>query len=629
MERELSNGGEFHHSTLGEVSHDFIQEHPYDPYMRRQACHEVMGRLLQSFYRESLFDDQDLVDLEHQPRLEFADGSALRFASLKCYVLRALRVCFPIEYRKTRHTAWLPLRHPVELLEAFKPLLKPRWDQWEHVDRFSYELGNSVTNDTYSRTYRRLWNTRLHLTMQKHGWDDLLTCFMQNYGHMASLKLEQWGCIGHPWHPNHKAKPGLSAQEVQVYGPEFEAQILLRMVAVQQTHLHQSVMPDFDAASCLPDVHESFVQALHQRGLSTQDWAMVLVHPWQYEHSLPEHFADLLRAGKLILLDEVSIPAQPSMSFRTVRIQGTHRSYFIKLPISVRLTSVYRTLSAKSAVMGPRISRLLQDILAQDPGIASHLSILPEYLGSYVQTGPEREDRSRHLSYMLRDVPENQLQEHQLAVPVGALFAKDHQGVPLLIHVLQYRGKSQNSEDLWSFFQEYSQALIQSLVALYARYGIALEGHQQNSFIVLDQHEPLRFLVRDFGDVRIHQPSLQQSGFGLENYDEQFVLFHEQEKVRDKMLHAVLTCHLGELILLCAQYTDIPMTRFWQQVRHDIETIHGPTEQIENWLAERHHILEKDWPAKSFTHMRLANESEDIMGKTPSPMRSEAGLSLT
>ena len=38
----------------------------------------------------------------------------------------------------------------------------------------------------------------------------------------------------------------------------------------------------------------------------------------------------------------------------------------MKLPISLRLTSVQRSLSPKSAQMGPRVSALLQEILARD-----------------------------------------------------------------------------------------------------------------------------------------------------------------------------------------------------------------------------------------------------------------------
>ena len=54
------------------------------------------------------------------------------------------------------------------------------------------------------------------------------------------------------------------------------------------------------------------------------------------------------------------------------------------------------------------------------------------------------------------------------------------------------------------FFNAYLRVAIPAIVGLYLRYGIALEAHQQNTFVVISEAGmPERLVVRDFGDVKI------------------------------------------------------------------------------------------------------------------------------
>ena len=96
--------------------------------------------------------------------------------------------------------------------------------------------------------------------------------------------------------------------------------------------------------------------------------------------------------------------------------------------------------------------------------------------------------------------------------------------------------------------------------------------------------------------------------------------------MRDKLLHAVMLCHLSELAILLAYTYHTAEARFWNILRHQVELAFDRVEQRtdpQRWARERHALLEGDWPAKSFVRMRLSDSANDEHGTMPNPLRGE------
>jgi siderophore synthetase component len=66
------------------------------------------------------------------------------------------------------------------------------------------------------------------------------------------------------------------------------------------------------------------------------------------------------------------------MSFRTVLPEGRCDAPMVKLAVSLRLTSVQRTVSPRSARMGPPIGHLPLAILEREPANQQILSSIPD-----------------------------------------------------------------------------------------------------------------------------------------------------------------------------------------------------------------------------------------------------------
>ena len=55
-----------------------------------------------------------------------------------------------------------------------------------------------------------------------------------------------------------------------------------------------------------------------------------------------------------------------------------------------------------------------------------------------------------------------------------------------------------------AYFDDYCRIVIRAYFDLFLLYGIALEGHQQNTIAVFENDYPNYMIARDLGGLRIH-----------------------------------------------------------------------------------------------------------------------------
>jgi D-ornithine---citrate ligase len=499
------------------------------------------------------------------------------------------------------------------------------------LPRLIGEVDNSVENDLLCLEFRRNWARRLKERFAPGEEDNFIATLRQGDKGNPALLLEQWGALGHPWHPNYKTKLGLSAEEVIALSPEFEAGFDVPVAAIREDVAQLALAADgLDYrhwfAGAFPQLWQRWAAALQRLEEDPGRWLPLPLHPYQADRVIAQKFAPELRAGELLLLPGVSFAAAPTMSFRTVVPESSPLLPHIKLPVSLRLTSVQRTVSPKSAVMGPRLTRLIRHVLADEQGFDGTLDIVGEEVGLHYIDPDGDDDRARHLSVLFRANPMSRRVAGRFPLPVGALFAESPLNGRALVADLVGPAFGDHAQGAQAFFRSYCAVALKAMLGPYLLYGIAFEAHQQNSFIMVDDaHRPVQLLVRDFGDLRIHGPTLRQSGLDLAVYREGHTLFEDEEPVRDKLLHAFVLCHLAELGLLLSRVYSHGQAHVWDILRSEIEKAFEnlrPRAAPARWQAERHALLEADWPAKSFLRMRLADSADDMVARMPNPLKA-------
>lgn len=595
------------------------------------AARRCFQRLIQALFRETLINP-DLCTYDSNGRgwLPVDNGAFLCFDHLSGGRMNSWDLRGSISLHAPGNLPHL-IQLPSELLAHLSTHFSPGASS-QVLERLALELDDSFSNDTLCLAFHHGWTERLREQMDAGHDNNLLAWLKAGKGHCNSTSLlEQWGTLSHPWHPNYKTKLGLSVTQVIEFSPEFEASFPIVLCALHRRSAHVELLAGtVDYLNWwqthFPGAAEQLQGYLKKHGLDASDYIPLPSHPWQAHEELPQSFAEELADNRLIITDIVAFTAHPTMSFRTVLPQASRTAPMVKLPVSLRLTSVQRTVSPRSARMGPRISQLLLHILDQEPDIQRLLNIVPERIGVHYAPQPADDERSRYLSVLYRDNPQSLIQDGELVVPVGSLFAVNEFEQPLLRDWVKLAHGRDDNEAMLAFFDNYLSIAVPSLLGMYLMYGIAFEAHQQNSFMVMDADGQLnRLLLRDFGDIRIHRQTLHAKDLDVLLHDPKMTFYDDPGSVRDKLLHTTFMCHLGELALLCARYWNVPESLLWEPMAtHIAQCFDALRDRVapERWETERRALLEQDWPAKSFMRMRLLDCPTDIVGRLNNPLRS-------
>lgn len=605
------------------------------------ARRNALRRVIRCLFAEKIIDSNALVfspesrgvwlPLWNQHALLFF--SDLEAAPANAFINRGALTL--IESNGTR-TA---IEHPGELID----LLGPYFDFTpgdEGVAGLKADIENSIENDALARIFRDAWDADLRTRI---GIADAggLAGFLRKQMTVrdAAVLLDQWGSLeGHPFYPTWKSKPDLDPGQVAALSPEFNATVNVHVAALREDMAYVERMPHVESvrdwfAANFPQLWARWKDGLNAMGLDERAWLPLPVHAWHLEHFVRTEYAAEIEAG-LLILDGPDVETWPTMSFRTMMPRLPGPVPFIKLPVAMWLTSEQRSLQAKSIHMGPRISTVIQRILADENGFDRTLEIFPEEVAYHYRHAVRQEDRpGRHLSVAYRASKDAfERSDDLLPITVAALLTGSPvDGRALVTELIERRAQGKASADVVEgWFKEYARVVTRPVIGIYLLYGIALEAHQQNTSVLFDaQGMPRSLLIRDFGDGRTYAPLLSARGHELKPYVHPGILptvfDGDIEPVRSFVLDACFVCHLHEMALLLTHEYDLASNRLWRVLRDETGRTFdafAPRISRELWQTERAAFLEQPWSTRSVLRMHLLKYSDyRLQHHLPNPLQ--------
>lgn len=483
--------------------------------------------------------------------------------------------------------------------------------QW---DKFAAEIINCNANDHLVANFRRSLNQHLAAEITQSHHHTLIQHIAAHYSAAEQLMFfEAWAAKGHPYHPCHKTKLGFSSKAYQKFSPEFNQDIHLPLAAIDKSMIHiESEENQFDYdywfSQHYPEAWQLWQDKMHEQGLSVTQFSPLFIHPWQYENVITTLFHNVIKNKQLVYFKDACITTKASLSFRTLMVKNHSQQPHIKLPVAVHSTSAMRTISPASVHNGPKLGKILKKILTKENHFANHLQMAYEACGIHIHySNPEIE---KHLGIIYRDNPANLIQSDESPIVVAALFEESPiNQVPLFIEIMQITAGN-TLEGALEYFDEYCRIVIQAYLDLFLIYGIALEGHQQNTLAVFKHLRPVYMIARDLGGLRIHAPTLQEQGFDFTPHPNSATITDDRQEATNKFLHTVIQYHLGELVLLLSQQYNVSETLFWKVVKSVLMTrFHALKSRVnpERWQQEYQAIMQDDWQIKGLMRMRLHN----------------------
>ncbi|MER7175227.1 IucA/IucC family protein [Streptomyces mesophilus] len=304
--------------------------------------------------------------------------------------------------------------------------------------------------------------------------------------------------LDHPVYPTARGRSGLDDSQLRAYAPEFHPRFTLRWLALPKDALTSSgELPGF-----WPTPADLGLPALTRTHLALP------VHPLTVGGPLRDALLATGLDAQAVLAERPYAEVVPTLSMRTVALADDPAQH-LKLPLATATLGLRnrRTIKPGTLVDGAAGQRLIETVLAREPRFQGVILHADE--SRYAHAGHEL------LAVLLRSCPAGL--DNAVVLPMAALLSRAPGG-RLLIDPLAER-----------FYGGDPVALVDACLTLLFdwgttlfTYGIALESHQQNISLVLDEHEGrtrLRLLFKDNDGPRINRLRLR-SALGQDTPDE-------------------------------------------------------------------------------------------------------------
>ncbi|MFI2239690.1 IucA/IucC family protein [Streptomyces chrestomyceticus] len=412
----------------------------------------------------------------------------------------------------------------------------------------------------------------------------------------------------HPVYPTGRARLGLDEDQIRAYAPEFAPGFALRWLALPR-----------EAVNGDPAALPAWWPAPGDLGLPGLDGSHLAlpVHPLTAGGPL----AEALRARGLEdgarLADRAWLRVRPTLSMRTVAVTDDPYTH-LKLPLATatlgRLNR--RGMKPGTLVDGAVGQRLLETVVDRHPRFAetvlladetTHLDAGHDLLATLVRRFPKGSGGTAAVcgsagglkgARSLRGLRGSSGLRGARVVPLAALAARMPDGSLVADDLARrfYGG------DLLALLDAYLTLLLDWHTTLFA-YGIALESHQQNTSLVLDEvagRPRLRLLLKDNDGPRVNTVRLAAVLGGdaadLCGFDDRRILVGGDAPVAD--VFATITVHLcaGALAFELARLGRAPLPVLLGQLRARLTEAVDRLEAAPGAAAAvlRHRVLDAD-----------------------------------
>jgi siderophore synthetase component len=328
---------------------------------------------------------------------------------------------------------------------------------------------------------------------------------------------EQALLLGHAMHPAPKSRQGFVHEDIRRYSPETEGRCQLHFWLVDPSVVAEGDAAGRSTSSMLKQAllaHGSMPTAVQEQLAAHPEWKILPLHPWQARYLMGQAVWQQLHTHEQVVdLGSFGWMLAPSTSVRTLCGDAP---WMFKPSLSVSITNSIRVNQYRECLRGEISCRLWHSEFGQQLK-RQHPTLRAVNDPAWIAIRLDGQVINETIC-ILRDNPFVAGQQ----VSCIASLCQDNPALPSnrfsqIIPTLAARTQQAPSEIAALWFERFLQVAVEPMLALYHRYGMAFEAHQQNTLIELDDYWPARFWLRD-----------NQGFYYIEEYAEQILgLFPE------------------------------------------------------------------------------------------------------
>ena len=395
---------------------------------------------------------------------------------------------------------------------------------------------------------------------------------------------------GHPWLIMSKGRMGFGYDDYLSAAPELSPTVKVLWLAVHRDLAEFRSTEEWQAGTLYQyelDAEEldSFEQQLHERGCSCRDYFLIPVHAWQWHQWLVPTYANEIVDQRIIELGVGQDDYVPMQSIRTLCNISQPERHYVKLPVSIFNTAVYRGLPSKRNLAAPAVTAWLKQIQSQDSdlkqsGVAflGEVATLTIHQPCFDQIEGAPYQFKELFGCLWRESVDPMIGTGEQALSQAALLHRDINGQSILAVLIQASGLSP-----LQWLKRFAEVSVTPLLICLYKYGLAFSPHGENTMLIHANGVPQKMVLKDFiDDVNLVDEDFPElASLPIEG---QILLRHPAHELSHFIFTGLFMVHYRYICNVFLQdYPEHSEVEFWQTISSVIDAFH----QAHPELAER------------------------------------------
>ena len=395
---------------------------------------------------------------------------------------------------------------------------------------------------------------------------------------------------GHPWLIMSKGRMGFGYDDYLSAAPELSPTVKVLWLAVHRDLAEFRSTEEWQAGRLYQhelSVEElaNFEQKLHERGCSCRDYFLIPVHAWQWHQWLVPTYANEIVDRRIIELGVGQDDYVPMQSIRTLCNISQPERHYVKLPVSIFNTAVYRGLPSKRNLAAPAVTAWLKQIQSQDPdlkqsGVAflGEVATLTIHQPCFDQIEGAPYQFKELFGCLWRESVDPVIGTGEQALSQAALLHRDINGQSILAVLIQASGLSP-----LQWLKRFAEVSVTPLLICLYKYGLAFSPHGENTMLIHANGVPQKMVLKDFiDDVNLVDEDFPElASLPIEG---QILLRHPAHELSHFIFTGLFMVHYRYICNVFLQdYPEHSEVEFWQTISSVIDAFH----QAHPELAER------------------------------------------
>ncbi len=395
---------------------------------------------------------------------------------------------------------------------------------------------------------------------------------------------------GHPWLIMSKGRMGFGYDDYLSAAPELSPTVKVLWLAVHRDLAEFRSTEEWQAGRLYQyeldaEELESFEQQLYERGCSCRDYFLIPVHAWQWHQWLVPTYANEIVDRRIIELGVGQDDYVPMQSIRTLCNISQPERHYVKLPVSIFNTAVYRGLPSKRNLAAPAVTAWLKQIQSQDPdlkqsGVAflGEVATLTIHQPCFDETEGAPYQFKELFGCLWRESVDPVIGTGEQALSQAALLHRDINGQSILAVLIQASGLSP-----LQWLKRFAEVSVTPLLICLYKYGLAFSPHGENTMLIHANGVPQKMVLKDFiDDVNLVDEDFPElASLPIEG---QILLRHPAHELSHFIFTGLFMVHYRYICNVFLQdYPEHSEVEFWQTISSVIDAFH----QAHPELAER------------------------------------------